>query len=139
MSNFERVIVTCNNDYEVTFAIDHSKINEAQWHQLNNFWIDAEDRLDEADGNVMTAVLVHLAKHCMCLQVTHDYNSYGVMSAFDCEKGEGQEGWPKMDGSQGILIQHCEPFEFVVDPDCDVTSKAIDAMPKLPRPSEEWL
>ena len=135
MSNFEQVIVTCNDNYEVTFVVDHSKINDEQWHEINSFWSGDKYRLIEARGNVMTAVLVMLAQQCMQLQVSYGLNSFGVMSAFDWDDGEGQEGWPKMDSSHGILIKHCEPFEFEVNPHVDVSSKPLEKMPDLPKPN----
>jgi hypothetical protein len=133
MSNFEKITVTCNDSFDVTFAIDHSKITNEQWHQINSFWGDADYRLDEAKGNVVKAVLVMLAQQCMQIQVSNNFNSRGVMCAFNWDDGEGVEGWPKMDGSKGILIQHCQPFEFEVDPDVDVSCKPIDKMPDLPQ------
>lgn len=112
MKKFELIKVTCNDDHEVRFAINHSKVTDKDWHEMNDFWGGAKYRLNDAGDDIVKAVLCMLASHCLQLQVSNDLNTYGVMNAFDWDDREGQEGWPKMDGSHGILITSVDTVEF---------------------------
>ncbi|TMO97569.1 DUF2528 family protein [Pseudoalteromonas ruthenica] len=131
MSQFEQIIVTCNEWQEITFAVDNSKLTEKDWHDLNSFWSGAKSRVSEASGNVKHAVLKMLAEHCSYLQIAEQLNSYGVMKAFDWDDRQGQEGWPKMDGSKGILIQHVDSYEITAEKYLKI--KKVEALPNLPK------
>ncbi|MDC9950580.1 DUF2528 family protein, partial [Shigella flexneri] len=45
-----------------------------------------------------------LAQHALLIAISSDLNAYGVVCEFDWNDGNGQEGWPPMDGSEGIRI-----------------------------------
>ncbi|EMJ9694382.1 DUF2528 family protein, partial [Escherichia coli] len=51
-----------------------------------------------------------------------DLNAYGVVCEFDWNDGNGQEGWPSMDGSEGIRITDIDT-SGIFDSD-DMTIKA---------------
>ncbi|MCZ5116099.1 DUF2528 family protein [Escherichia coli] len=55
-------------------------------------------------GSVLNAVLIMLAQHALLIAISSDLNAYGVVCEFDWNDGNGQEGWPPMDGSEGIRI-----------------------------------
>ncbi|KAB0017203.1 DUF2528 family protein, partial [Escherichia coli] len=52
----------------------------------------------------LNAVLIMLAQHALLIAISSDLNAYGVVCEFDWNDGNGQEGWPSMDGSEGIRI-----------------------------------
>ena len=100
---------------EIDIEIDDELCTNEQLTEINTFWGGAEDRLSDADGNLLNAVLVLLARTALYVQFEHDYNIVGLVSAFDwdAEYGEqGIEGWPKMDGSFGIKITGVIGFSF---------------------------
>lgn len=130
-----RVFSAENGYAECKVAIDESKASEKLLHEINNFWGDSKSRLREAKGDVAKAVAKMLIKHCFSLQhVNYGLNSWGVMQCFDWDKGEGQEGWPKMDGSEGIAIISCEVPEIELD---FFSAEEVDSMPSIPK-APEW-
>ncbi|EGG0968993.1 DUF2528 family protein, partial [Escherichia coli] len=54
--------------------------------------------------------------------ISKDLNAYGVVCEFDWDDGNGQEGWPPMDGSEGIRITDIDT-SGIFDSD-DMTIKA---------------
>lgn len=120
---------------ECKVAIDDSKCSEKLLHEINSFWSDHEFRLSEANGDIGKAVATMLIKHCFSLQYQKfGLNSWGVMRHFDWDDGEGQEGWPKMDGSEGIAIILCEEPEIEID---FLTVEEVEKMPAVPK-KPEW-
>ncbi|KOZ19737.1 Lambda prophage-derived protein ea10 [Escherichia coli] len=80
-----------------------------------------EDRLNK-HGSVLNAVLIMLAQHALLIAISSDLNAYGVVCEFDWNDGNGQEGWPSMDGSEGIRITDIDT-SGIFDSD-DMTIKA---------------
>lgn len=115
-SNIKRYEINHDDtDFYMEVEIDHDKFTEQAQNEINEFWSGADDRLGEENGNLLHAVLKLLAHTVMCLQVEYRYNTSGIVRAFDwdAEFGpRGQEGWPKMDGSDGIKIVHVGEVEF---------------------------
>jgi hypothetical protein len=100
---------------EVDVEINDELCTDKQLTEINTFWGGSEDRLSEANGNLLNAVLVLLARTALYVQFEGDYNLHGVVEAFDwdAEFGErGIEGWPKMDGTHGIKITGISGFSF---------------------------
>lgn len=100
---------------EVEIEINDELCTEDQLNEINTFWSGSEDRLADAGGVLLNAVLVLLAKTALHIQLDHDYNLRGVVDAFnwDAKFGEcGIEGWPKMDGTSGIKITGISEFRF---------------------------
>lgn len=121
---------------ELHVAIDHEVMTEDRLHEINDFWIDGEDRLDEEDGNVLDAVLKRLAQLCFVEQMYHDWNAYGLVKKFDWDDPNCYlEGWPKMDGSAGILIVEADGPE-ILSSDISVSSGLLESMPPAPKPAE---
>lgn len=111
-------IKTYEIDYDlkasVTIEINHDIVSEADLHELNNFWINANWRV-KRDGGVLNAVLK--------IQFTAGYTIDGLIKQFDWDSGNGQEGWPPMDGSHGIKIIDTEDLELDAD---DMSIKTVD-------------
>ena len=108
-----------NIDYDwkanVYIEIDDELCTEELLNEINTFWGGAEERLNDANGVLLNAVLILLSKTALNIQFENSYNLRGVVDAFDwdAEFGEqGIEGWPKMDGSSGIKIIGIIGFQF---------------------------
>ena len=63
-----------------------------------------------------------LAQHALLIAISSDLNAYGVVCEFDWNDGNGQEGWPPMDGSEWIRITDIDT-SGIFDSD-DMTIKA---------------
>lgn len=137
MANIKEYNVELEND-EVCIVIDHDVWTDEKLHEINNFWCDEESRLSDADDDIGQAVAGYLAATCLSLQIQHyGLNNYGVMKQFDWdERNGGVEGWPKMDGSQGILIRSCSEPTFEIS-NMSFSVNTLDAMPAPPK-SPNW-
>ncbi|EMR7184339.1 TPA: DUF2528 family protein [Escherichia coli] len=121
MSNIKKYIIDYDWKASIEIEIDHDVMTEEKLHQINNFWSDSEYRLNK-HGSVLNAVLIMLAQHALLIAISSDLNAYGVVCEFDWNDGNGQEGWPSMDGSEGIRITDIDT-SGIIDPD-DMTIKA---------------
>ncbi|HBB6981321.1 TPA: DUF2528 family protein [Salmonella enterica subsp. enterica serovar Napoli] len=85
---------------------------------INNFFINAEDRLYDSGSDIIVTVLKMLAAICFCEQVgpTGGWNTQGLIDQF---KDGNMEGWSPMDGSYGIRILACD-IPAVNDDDMEV-------------------
>lgn len=120
------------NDFTAVFAVDHSVMTDEKLHEINNFWGDEDLRLDDENGDITMAVLKMLAGVCFNLQVSYDLNTWGVMSRFDWDDDAGVEGWPKMDGTYGIMILSVDKVEFDAN-DMDAKTETLEQMPPAPK------
>lgn len=91
----------------LTVEIDHSICTDASLHQINNFFINAEDRYLDSDCDITATVLKMLAATCFTEQTGPNggWNAEGLISLFD---NGNTEGWPPVDGSHGIKILACD-------------------------------
>lgn len=121
LANIKRYEIDYDGKANVTVEIDHDIVTEANLHELNNFWSNAEWRVEKHDG-VLNAVLKMLAAQVIQIQFTAGYTTPGLIRQFDWDSGNGQEGWPPMDGSQGIKIIDTEDLEIDYD---DMSIKSI--------------
>lgn len=99
-------------DYEMTVEIDTDRMTEERLHEINKFWGDAEYRVANSNGDVTTAVLRLLFDEVRGLVQRSPRVLSGVLYAFAWEDAKGKykdgvEGWPAMDGSEGIRIVSC--------------------------------
>lgn len=99
-------------DYEMTVEIDPDRMTEEKLHEINQFWGDAEYRLMRHGGDVSRAVLDQLFNTVRNLQSARPRTLCGVVYAFAWEDARGKykdgiEGWPAMDGRDGITIVAC--------------------------------
>lgn len=121
MANVKKYTVDYDWKAELEVEIDHDVMTDEKLNEINNFWSNADYRL-QRQGSVLNAVLVMLAKEALLIALSQNYNTYGVVSEFDWSKGEGVEGWPPMDGSEGIKITSVD-VSGILDSD-DITIKA---------------
>ncbi|EKZ9425950.1 DUF2528 family protein [Salmonella enterica] len=110
MSDVKRYEIIWNAHDEMpvlTVEIDPAVCTIETLENINNFFINAQARLDEADGDVIATVLKMLAAACFTEQTgpTGDWNTRGLIDLF---KDGNMEGWPPMDGSEGIKILGCD-------------------------------
>ncbi|WP_321367647.1 DUF2528 family protein [uncultured Desulfuromusa sp.] len=117
MANIKKYTVDYNcGEGSITVEIDHNIMTEEALHEINNFWSEAEDRLADADGNILNAVLTSLCEVVLRGLCADNLNIHGVILSFDWENSyfydNAHEGWPKMDGSMGIKIIDFEPICF---------------------------
>ena len=120
MANIKTYEIDYDFKASVTIEIDHDIITEDCLHELNNFWTNAKWRVKKHDG-VLYAVLKMLAREIIYIQFTAGYTIDGLIKQFDWDSGNGQEGWPPMDGSHGIKIIDTDDLEI----DCDDMSIKI--------------
>ncbi|EBF2169437.1 DUF2528 family protein [Salmonella enterica] len=115
MSETRRYEITWNAHEDapvLTVEIDHSICTDASLHQINNFFINAEDRYLDSDCDITATALKMLAVFCFTEQTYQGWNAEGLIDLF---KDGNVEGWPPMDGSEGIKILACD----VPDVYCD--------------------
>ncbi len=99
-------------DYEMTVEIDTDRMTEERLHEINKFWGDADYRLAASNGDITAAVLRQLFDEVRGLVQRSPRALSGVLYAFAWEDAKGKykdgvEGWPAMDGSEGIRIVSC--------------------------------
>lgn len=114
----KRYKVTHNGREEMEVEIDHSVMTDDKLHEINNFWGEAEWRLMRADGDIVKTVLRMLMTHAMRMTI----EEWDAITAFDRSTGHGQEGWPSMDGSEGIKIVSIDQVVFDED---DIEVEAV--------------
>lgn len=120
MSNVKIYTIDYDWKAELTVEVDHDIVTDKELREINEFWSGHEHR--EEEHGLLNAVLIMLAKHVMPMVYELGYNTRGAVSLFDWDGGNGQEGWPPMDGSQGIKITNID-VDGVFDED-DFTVKA---------------
>lgn len=133
MSNIKKYTLSEWNDSKVVIVVDHDKATDELFHTMNDFWSESEERLSDADGDVVIAVLKMIALYCLNYQTYHQLNSYGMMRHFgsDDSPSHGVEGYPRLDGSMGILLEQVDVPEIEIDDDVEVTD--LIAMPNPPK------
>lgn len=125
MANIKRYEIDYDWKANVTIEIDHDIVTDEALHELNNFWSSADWRIQRA-GSVLNAVLKMLAREIMVIQFSAGYTTEYLIKQFDWDSGNGQEGWPPMDGSQGIKIINTEDLDIDYD-DMSIEEKSIPA------------
>lgn len=105
-----------NGETEVKIEVDTEIFTEEKQHLINNFWSGSEDRIRDSK-NVLHAVLKMLAVKLIQIEISGAYPLIGIEHDFDFNNGRGHEGWPLMDGSEGIKIISVD--EHIFD-ECDL-------------------
>lgn len=117
------------NWFEVGLAVDLNVFTKEKAEEINNFWSDGQEWLDGSKGDVVQAALKRIARVCFFLVLEHDYNRWGVQQAFDYDDSDGGiEGYPKMDGSAGIVILFVERITMDAS-DMSIKFKDIEQLP----------
>lgn len=84
---------------------------------INDFFTDSESRMDDADGDIVIAFLRMLCHKCLVMSIEHYKNCTGIIRLFN----DGEEGYCKIDGSQGITLLELERPNFDYNFDYKVT------------------
>lgn len=102
----------------LTVEIDPAICTDKLLHEINNFFINAEDRYLDSDCDITATVLKMLTAQCFYQQSgpNGNWNAHGLIEQF--ENGN-IEGWPPMDGSAGIKIIDCDML-YINDEDMDI-------------------
>ncbi len=58
-------------------------------------------------NNLIDEIMEKYAMECLRIATFNNYNTIGVISEFD-----NKEGFIKLDGSSGVKLLYCEPYEF---------------------------
>jgi hypothetical protein len=106
--------------YDVVVTIDHDICTDEHLHEINNFWGDTWDRKERlllAGGDITKAVLKMLALRVL----TDSVSSWGVIEKW---RTDPPEGWPKLDGSYGIRLEHADDFELD-DDEIEIRSEEV--------------
>lgn len=120
MSNIKSYDVDYDWKGGITVDIDFDKVSEKYLHEINDFWSGSESRLRNANGDIVKAVLKMLAREAMKIAFINDYNVYGVVCEFSGEERD-VEGWPPMDGSEGITLTGVDVSGILEYDDMSVT------------------
>ncbi len=99
-----------NGVAEVWVEVDHSDKTEKLLHDFNNFCSGSKERLKYANGDITEAILKLIAGECFRFIVAEDYGVNHLINKF-----VGMEGYPKMDGYQGLRIVRYDSIEFELD------------------------
>jgi hypothetical protein len=101
----KRYTVSYSWTYDMVVDVDHAVMTDEKLHEINNFWSNADWRLQRARGDVLKAVLRMLALTAFRMTIT-DLDPEGRLR-------EGtEEGWPPLDGSHGITLVSLDYFEL---------------------------
>lgn len=103
----KRYTVTYGWTFDMIVEIDHAVMTDEKLHEINDFWSNNLTRLQRADGDVTKAVLAMLGLTAFSMSVSENAE-YRL-------KYMGVEGWPKLNGSAGILLVSLDTFEFDED------------------------
>lgn len=100
-------------DLSVILEVDLDKLTPALATEINNFWIGAEYRISDADGDPIQAVIKMAASifFAHVLDVEESLNTHEMQRAFDSQ----HEGWPR-GGECGIKLVE---WEGRPDLDCE--------------------
>jgi hypothetical protein len=90
----------------VTFKVDPEKFTAEKAKETLEFfaWTNQPD----PNGDLVDEFMKKLAIECFIAGCERGWNERGVMSQF-----ENREGWPRIDGSEGITILYLENIEFL--------------------------
>jgi hypothetical protein len=93
-------------DWQATMIVevDDEVLTPANLKDWNEFWSGAEDRVHEGNGSPLGPLLI-----MMYLSVIRDGDQLGALR--NLREGR-EEGFLKMDGSEGITIVNFDEFEF---------------------------
>lgn len=108
-------------DFKVVF--DENEETYKLCHEINNFWGGSEDRLSDAQECIYKCVTRLIAHEIIRLQMKSSF--YCGVNAAKEAFNYGIEGFPPIDGSNGIELIYCDDFELI-DLDVFFERKTID-------------
>ncbi len=114
-NNYELKIDQWDINLELTFEVDDEKFTEKVATEINSFWSNEKQRLDECGGSVIKAALKLYATECFTLAAFNDFrDEEWVMDKFDWSKGKGVEGFPSFQEA-GIVLKRIDHLHIGFD------------------------
>lgn len=109
MSNIKRYRLDAPfAEFEVLVEIDHDLLTEELLHEINDFWSGSKERLTDAHGIVLDAVLGILYRTLWFVVIESGNTSPESIA----QEFARREGWPPLDGTNGIKIIHVDSVDF---------------------------
>jgi hypothetical protein len=94
-------------NWQAIVEVDENRDSAAMRHAVE-FWSGWNSRLRRHEGDWKSAFLEQLAREIFYVQAENSFTLVAeVVGAF-----MGREGWPKLDGSQGIKLISVEEVAF---------------------------
>lgn len=91
----------------IVVELDESEQLTQLMHEVNSFWSGADERLRYEDGDIKTVFLKMLCEKCLLIAISGGWNTQGVISQI-----EHHEGWPHLDGRDGVKLISLSGVEF---------------------------
>lgn len=110
------IVLEVDFDYVFDFGGKKTSMIEAMT-MINDFFTNSEERLDDADDDIVVAFLRMLCHKILIMSIEYNKNCEGIIRLFN----EGEEGYCKIDGSQGITLKDLETPSFEDNFDFKVT------------------
>ncbi|MEI2428658.1 DUF2528 family protein [Lysobacter yananisis] len=107
---------------DVTIDVDTDVLTDELATEINNFRVDADERLERAHGDVVEAVVTMAAAEFLAhvLDVIRWPSIEQIQREFD-----GMEGWPP-NGAHGIRLVRCEGRPDLDSSQLDVTEVELE-------------
>ena len=102
---------------KMVVEVDDEILTPALLHDWNTFWGGADERIESGEGNPLQPLLKMM--YLRVISCGHDQ-----LDALQRLRTGREEGFLKMDGSQGITIVSFEEFEF---DDHEVECRRVEA------------
>jgi hypothetical protein len=100
---------------ELVFEVDGEKFTEEVATEINSFWSNEKERLDECGGSVVKAALKLYAAECFSLAAFNNFkDEQWVMDQFDWSKDKGIEGFPSFQEA-GIELKKIDNLQIGFD------------------------
>lgn len=94
METVKKYEVTDFEGNEVHFEVDHSVLTTDNATEINDFWSGADERLDDAEGDVVKAVLKHAFQVVIALMHRHGWDSVNKKQSDSFTSDfHSEEGW----------------------------------------------
>lgn len=107
-----------------TLVVDTEVFTEDFARELLDFFTWDYDE----DENPIDEYMKKLAVKCISLATFENYTAYGVIQEFN-----ELEGFPKLDGTSGIILTQVNDYEFM-DNSLYVKISELDSLPEVPQP-----
>lgn len=102
----------------ITVEIDFTNTKMSDMiKEMVEFWSGWKERLKDNSNDYIKTFLKQLCERSLSIAFEKDYNIDGVISEFDSE-----EGYYKMDGSDGILLVSMSQIEIGEQDDYEITN-----------------
>lgn len=118
------------NGFKAVFALDHSLITNERLSEIATLLEEEKNKPSGEVEDLTITVLKQLAD--ICFLYRGNFNLFDLIKEFDWEDDGGFDGWPKIDGSEGILLISVDRIK-VSPADMTVETEIIDKLPDPPK------